>query len=197
MRMCAWLNVSKSGYYHWRSRPDSATQERRGVLKERITTIFVASRETYGYRCVHAELLRRSVTCGLELVRHLMRGLGLRACQPRPWRTTTIGGPDAVAVADHVQRDFTAAAPGVKLVGDITYISTWEGFCYLATVIDCHTKAVIGWAIDDHMRTSLICEAIAMAARNYRLVPGCIVHSDRGPPNTRHRSIEPCSLTST
>jgi putative transposase len=178
--MCAWLNVSKSGYYNWRSRSDSATQERRGALKERITTIFVASRETYGYRRVHAGLARQGVTCGVELVRHLMRALGLRACQLRPWRTTTVGGPDAVPVADHVQRDFTATAPGVKLVGDITYISMWEGFCYLSTVIDCHTKAVIGWAVADHMRTSLICDAITMAARNYALVPGCIAHSDRG-----------------
>jgi putative transposase len=68
----------------------------------------------------------------------------------------------------------------VKLVGDITYIKTWEGFCYLSTVIDCHTKAVIGWAVDDHMRTSLVCDAIDMAARNYRLEPACIFHSDRG-----------------
>jgi putative transposase len=178
--MCGWLTVSKSGYYNWRNRPDSATQERRADLKKRITTIFTASRETYGYRRVHAELGRRGVTCGPELVRHLMRALGLRACQPRPWRTTTIGDPGAVPIADHVQRDFTARRPGVKLVGDITYVKTWEGFCYLSTVIDCHTKAVIGWAVDDHMRTSLICDSIDMAARHYRLEPACIFHSDRG-----------------
>jgi putative transposase len=180
VRMCAWISVSKSGYYHWRNRPDSATEERRGRLKERIAAIFTASRETYGYRRVHAELARQGVTCGPELVRHLMQALGLRSCQPRPWRTTTIGDPDAAPIADHVQRDFTATEPGVKLVGDITYIKTWEGFSYLATVIDCHTKAVIGWAIEDHMKTSLITDAIAMAARNYDLRPGCIFHSDRG-----------------
>ena len=153
MRMCAWIGVSKSGYRHWRNRPDSATEERRVALKEHIAGIFAASRETYGYRRVRAELARQDVTCGPELVRHLMRALDLRACQPRPWRTTTIRDPDADPVADHVQRDFTAGEPGVKLVGDITYIKTWEGFCYLSTVIDCHTKAVIGWPIDDHMQT--------------------------------------------
>jgi len=178
--MCVWLNVSKSGYYHWRNRSDSATEERRGTLKKRIMVVFTASRETYGYRRVHAELARQGVSCGPELVRHLMRALGLRSCQPRPWRTTTISDPDAAPVADHVQRDFTASKPGVKLVGDITYITTWEGFCYLSTVIDCHTKAVIGWAIDDHMKTSLICDSIAMAARNYDLAPACVFHSDRG-----------------
>jgi transposase InsO family protein len=178
--MCAWIGVSKSGYYHWKNRPDSATEERRGALKEQIAAIFTASRETYGYRRVRAELARQAVTCGPELVRYLMRALDLRACQPRPWRTTTIRDHDADPIADHVQRDFTAGRPGVKLVGDITYIKTWEGFCYLSTVIDCHTKAVIGWAIDDHMQTSLINDSIAMAARNYDLQPGCIFHSDRG-----------------
>jgi transposase InsO family protein len=180
MRMCAWIGVSKSGYYHWKSRPDSATEQRRVELKERITAIFTASRETYGYRRVRAELARQAVTCGPELVRHLMRALDLRACQPRPWRTTTIADPGTDRVADQVRRDFTADEPGVKLVGDITYIKTWEGFCYLSTVIDCHTKAVIGWAIEDHMQTSLISDSIAMAARNYPLRPGCIFHSDRG-----------------
>lgn len=180
MRMCAWMSVSKSGYYDWKNRLQSATAERRGELKEQITTIFTVSRETYGYRRVHAELTRQGVACGPELVRDLMGTLGLRACQPKPWRTTTIGDPDATPVADHVQRDFSAGKPGMKLVGDITYIKTWEGFCYLSTVIDCHTKAVIGWAIDNHMRTSLIIDSIDMAERNYPLQPGCIFHSDRG-----------------
>jgi putative transposase len=178
--MCGWLDVSTSGYYNWKTRPDSATEERREDLREQITAIFTASRETYGYRRVHADLARRGVACGPELVRHLMSGLSLRACQPRPWRITTIAGAGAAPIADHVQRDFTATAPGVKLVGDITYIKTWEGFCYLSTVIDCHTKAVIGWAIDDHMKTSLICDSIDMAARNYDLTAGCVFHSDRG-----------------
>jgi transposase InsO family protein len=184
--MCAWIGVSKSGYYHWRNRPDSATEERRMALKERITALFTASRETYGYRRVRAELARQDVTCGPELGRHLMRALDLRACQPRPWRTTTTRDPDAGPIADHEQRDFTAGEPGVKLVGDITYSKTWEGFCFLSTAIDCHTKAVIGWAIDDHMQASLITDAIAMAARNYDLQPGCVFHSDRGTQYTSH-----------
>jgi putative transposase len=184
--MCRWLDVSTSGYYDWKIRPNSATKERREDLKKRITMIFTKSRETYGYRRVHAALARQGVTCGPELVRDLMRVLDLRPCQPRPWRTTTVRDPDAAPVADHVRRDFTAERPGVKLVGDITYIKTWEGFCYLATVIDCHTKAVIGWAIADHMKTSLIRDAITMAARNYDLQPGCVFHSDRGTQYTSH-----------
>src|SRR5262249_1680241 len=81
---------------------------------------------------------------------------------------------------DLLARDFTATAPGEKMVGDITYIPTWEGWVYLATVIDCHTKAVIGWAMDDNYQTPLIEKAIRMAARNYALPPGAIFHSDRG-----------------
>jgi len=145
-----------------------------------IVEIFDDSDETYGYRRVHAELGRQRVEAGPELVRDIMRCAGLVACQPRPWRHSLTDGGDAGAIPDLVARDFTADAPGVKLVGDITYVPTWQGWVYLATVIDCHTKAVIGYAIDDHYRTPLICAAIEMAARNYVLVDGAVFHSDRG-----------------
>ena len=79
-----------------------------------------------------------------------------------------------------MNRDFTADVPGEKMVGDITYISTWEGWLFLATVIDCHTKEVIGWAADDNYKTPLIEKAIEMAARNYPLASKAIFHSDRG-----------------
>lgn len=178
--MCAWLGVSRSGYYAWKNNPMSATAERREQLKERITDIFTDSGETYGYRRVHAELNRQGVPAGPELVRALMHELDLVACQPRPWRLTTVPDPAAAATPDLVGRDFTAAAPGVKLVGDITYVKTWEGWLYLATVIDCHTRMVTGYAMADHMKTSLVGDAIGMAARNYGLSSDAIFHSDRG-----------------
>jgi putative transposase len=178
--MFGWLGVSKSGYYAWRNGPVSATAERREQLKEKTKEVFVDSDETYGYRRVHAALNRAGVPAGPELIRALMRELGLVPCQPRPWRLTTVPDPTAAATPDLVQRDFTAAAPGAKLVGDITYIRTWEGWLYLATVIDCHTKMVTGYAMADHMKTSLVQDAIQMAARNSRLPAGAIFHSDRG-----------------
>lgn len=179
--MCRWLHVSPSGFYEWRTRPASTTMRRREFLKSLILSIFAESDETYGHRRVHAALARQGQRCSVELVRALMRQLGLVPCQPRPWRhSLTDAGPAAATIPDLVRRDFTAAAPGEKLVGDITYIPTWEGWMYLATVIDCHTKAVIGWAMDDHYRTPLITAAITMAARNHRLQPGAIFHSDRG-----------------
>ena len=101
-----------------------------------------------------------------------MRELGMQPCQPRPWRhSLTDADPAAGPIPDLLSRDFTARRPGEKLVGDVTYIPTWEGWVDLATVIDCHTKAVIGWAMDDNYKTALVERAIRMAARNYDLPP--------------------------
>ncbi|WP_432995763.1 IS3 family transposase [Dactylosporangium sp. CA-233914] len=181
VKMCRWPQVSPSGFYEWRGRPVSATMRRREFIKSLILSIFSESNETYGHRRVHAALARQGQRCSVELVRALMRHLGLVPCQPRPWRhSLTDASPAAATIPDLVCRDFTAAAPGEKLVGDITYIPTWEGWVYLATVIDCYTKAVIGWAIDNHYRTPLLTAAITMAARNHQLQPGAIFHSDRG-----------------
>jgi putative transposase len=181
VKMCQWLAVSRSGFYEWRGRPASATAERREDLKARIIKIFDEEEQTYGYRRVHAELARQGVPAGPELVRALMRDLGLVACQPRPWRHSLTEGGDAGTIPDLVARDFTAEAPGQKLVGDITYIPTWEGWLYLATVLDCHTKAVVGYAMGDNYKTPLISTAIDVAVRNDPLVgDGTIFHSDRG-----------------
>lgn len=179
-RMCALLQVSKSGYYDWRDRPQSPTQQRRDLLADKIAALFAAFGATYGYRRIHAELLRTGEQVGDELVRTLMRKLELIAVQPKPYRRTTIQGDDATAVPDRVARDFTAERPGAKLVGDITYIPTWQGWLYLATVIDCFNKEVIGYSMADHMRTGLVTDALDMAARNHVLEAGCIMHSDRG-----------------
>jgi putative transposase len=177
--MCERLGVSKSGYYDWRRRPDSATAKRREELKLLVKKAFEMSDSTYGYRRVHAQLARWGQTAGPELVRQLMRELGLKPCQPLPKR---FGLTQAAAsqVPDLVGRNFTADAPGEKLVGDITYIPTGEGWLYLATVIDCCTKEVIGYAVDDHYQTPLISRAIRNAARNRKLTKRAIFHSDRG-----------------
>jgi putative transposase len=179
--MCRWMEVSRSGFYEWRKAPESATAKRRGMLALVITKSFGESDGTYGYRRVHADLAAWSVPAGPELVRSVMRKLGLESCQPRPWRfSLTEGDGQEHDIPDLVKRDFTADAPGRVMVGDITYIPTWQGWLYLATVIDCHTKAVIGWATGDNFRTPLIEKAIEMAARNYSLAADAVFHSDRG-----------------
>ncbi|QIZ33986.1 IS3 family transposase [Saccharopolyspora sp. ASAGF58] len=177
--MCDMLDVSRSGYYEWRQRPDSATDQRREELKLLITKAFDMSDSTYGYRRIHAQLARWGVTAGPELIRQLMRELNLVPCQPKPkrWSLTQAA---AGTVPDLVGRDFTAETPGVKLVGDITYIPTGEGWLYLATVIDCCTKEVIGYAMDDNYQTPLIIRAIRNAARNRKLTKHAIFHTDRG-----------------
>ena len=178
--MCAWLGVSRSGFYEWRSRPDSATAERRKMLALIIRRIFADSDSTYGYRRIGEQLARQGTVAGPELVRRIMRELGLVACQPRPWRPSTTQQGKAGPIPDLVRRDFSAEIPGAKMVGDITYIPTWQGWAFLATVIDCATRKCVGWAIDDNYRTPLITAAITMAARNMSLPDGAIFHSDRG-----------------
>lgn len=180
-KMCAWLAVSASAFFDWRRRPASATAARRERLMLLIAHEFAASDETYGYRRIHAALARSDVHCSPELVRALMNELGLKACQPRPWRhTLTAADEHAPTLPDLVGRDFTAPTPGTKLVGDITYIPTWEGWLFLATVIDCHTKMVVGYAMADHYKTPLITAALEKAADTIPLAVDAIFHSDRG-----------------
>jgi transposase InsO family protein len=118
--MCEWLEVSKSGFYEWRSNPGSATARRRDELKLLITKAFDDSDGTYGYRRVHAQLQRWGVPCGDELVRALMRDLGLVPYQVRRRRSLAVQAA-AGPIPDLVGRDFTAGKPGEKMVGDITY----------------------------------------------------------------------------
>lgn len=193
LSMCRWARVSRSGYYDWRDRPQSATAARREILEAEVRFAFDHSDGTYGYRRIHAQLARWGTAVDPETVRAIMRELGLVACQPRPFRPTTTIAGDAGSLPDLVCRDFTADAPGVKLVGDITYIRTWEGWLYLATVLDCHSKKVLGYAMAEHMRTELVADALRMAARNFAFTAGkTIFHSDRG---TQYLSTEFAALT--
>ena len=179
--MCDWLAVSTSGFYHWLSRPQSATAARREALTARVKHFFQASDGTYGYRRIHADLVGEDTRCSPGLVRQIMRDEGLVACQPRPFRVTTEADAQAAAgMPDLVLRDFTAERPGIKFVGDITYIHTWQDFVYLATVIDCYSKKVVGWPIAYHMRTELVEAALKNAAATTLIEPLAIFHSDRG-----------------
>jgi putative transposase len=144
VKMCRWMDVSTSGFYHWLTRPQSAMSARRQALRARIRHYFGESDGTYGYRRIHADLTAEQTQCSSELVRQIMRAERLVACQPRPFRITTEADAAATAsMPDLVKRNFTADRPGVKFVGDITYLRTWEGWIYLATVIDAHSRRVI------------------------------------------------------
>ena len=142
--MCRWSRVSKSGYYSWRDRPQSQTAIRREELAILIKDVFEDSDGTYGYRRIQVILERRGVRADGATIRAIMRDLGLQAAQPRAKVRTTVPAQDLGERPDLLRRDFTADEPGKKLCGDITYVRTWAGFIYLATVLDCCTKKVVG-----------------------------------------------------
>lgn len=194
-KACALLAVSRSAYYQW-SRRTPSTKERQDVeLGERIAGIHQESRGTYGSPRVHRQLRREGIACGKKRVARLMAVRGLAGRFKRRWQQTTIADPATMITAtDRVQRAFRP--DGLELnrvwVGDISYLRTWEGWCYLATVIDLASRRVVGFAIADHMRTSLVCEAclprqaLRMATTTRRPAPGLIFHSDRGSQYTSH-----------
>lgn len=180
--MCGLLHVARSSFYEWRNRVESPTAARRRALAELVRQAFEASRQTSGCRRVAAQLNRDGHECSVGLVADLMRELGLKAVQPRAYKRTTIAGEDPVAVPDLVERDFdpTHCAPGQRLVGDITYLRTGEGWLYLATVIDLATRMVVGWQLAPHMRTSLVTDALQMAIDGGHVARDAVFHSDRG-----------------
>ena len=185
VKMCAWLQVSTTGFYDHCNAVPSAQELRRTKITTYVQAAFDLGRGAYGVRRVHAVLQRSTdpevASVSENLVRAIMAELGLAGSQPRAYKTTTQPDPDPpTAPADLVGRDFTATEPGTKLVGDITYIRSWTGWLYLATVIDCCTREVVGWSMATHMRASLVCDAISMAAGNGKIKPDAIFHSDRG-----------------
>ncbi len=185
--MCAMLNVPRSSFYAWRARVETPTAARRRALAVHVRRVFDDSRQTSGCRRVTSQLNRDGHECSVGLVADLMRCLGLVAAQPRAYKRTTVPGEQPVLIPDLIKRDFTAPAPGQRLVGDITYLKTGEGWLYLATVIDLATRMVVGWQLAAHMRTSLISDALAMAIDGGHLQVNAIFHSDRG---TQYTSAE-------
>ena len=178
---CRLLEVSRAAFYQRRKQELSARAVFDAELIEKITAIHTESKGTYGSPRVHRALRKRGVRCGKRRVRKLMRGAGLEGRAKKRWRKTTVADPAAAAALDLIQRTF---GPGAEIdrryVGDITYIATWEGWAYLATVIDLASRKIVGWALGDHMRTELVSDALQMALRNRGPADGLIFHSDRG-----------------
>lgn len=179
-KMCAWLGVSRSGFHAWAKRSPSVTALRRARLEKLVQAIFDEYDSRYGYRKIHRELARRGVTVSEWLVRNIMNALGLVCCHPRPYKVTTISDGGGPVLPDLLERDFVADRPGEVFVGDITYIPTWEGWVYLATVIDTHTREVVGYHMDSNMKTPLITAAVGKAVVAGLVNRGAIFHSDRG-----------------
>lgn len=158
-----------------------ATARTRGWWKR--SRFYGASKETYGSPRVHAQLRSDGEICGENRVARLMQQQGLVGRQKRRFRRTTLPNPDAMTTAvDLVRRMFGPDTTELNRLwcSDITYIRTWEGWLYLATVIDVASRRVVGWAMGDHMRAGLVCDALSMAVAHRRPKPGLILHSDRG-----------------
>lgn len=190
--MCEELDVSRSGYYKWRTADVSDHDQQDAVLMRLIETLFEQLRGNLGVRRMHAALAAAGHRVARKRVWRLMRALGLAGRHPRAWRATTLAGTHPVGARDLIGRDFTADAPDQKWCGDITYIKTWNGWAYLATVIDLHSRSVVGFALADHMRTSLVIEALQMAITHRRPAAGVIFHSDRGAQYTSTEFVQFC-----
>lgn len=178
--MCRELGVSTSGFYDWRKAGPSARAAGDADLIAVMRKLHAAARGNPGVRRMRAELAAVGHRLGLKRVWRLMRAAGLRGRHPKAWKRTTIAGCRPVNAPDLIGRQFTAEQPNQKWCGDVTYIKTWDGWAYLATVIDLHSRAIVGWALADHMRTSLITDALDMAIGVRRPPAGVIFHSDRG-----------------
>lgn len=178
---CRLFDVSRSAFYEYHQHVPSKHELADRALTGKIERIHRASKGTYGWPRVHQQLLREDEHCAGKRVARLMAAAGLVGRCRRKWTKTTISDPNTEAV-DLVKRAF---GPGTieldrRWVGDITYIWTWEGWMYLATVIDLASRKVVGWSLADHMRTSLVSDALQMAVGLRHPAPGLIFHSDRG-----------------
>jgi transposase InsO family protein len=180
-RACELLQVSRAAFYQHLSGPSQRDRDDAG-LTEQIQVIHQESKGRYGAPRVHAELRRRGRRHSRKRVARLMRRASIRGRAPKRWRKTTIQDPAAAARADRIRRDFTTDASklNARWCGDITYIGTWEGWLYLATVIDIASRRVVGYALAGHLRTELVADALANALAARSPAPGVIFHSDRG-----------------
>ena len=181
VRMARLLGVSRSGYYAWMSRSPSRRALRQERIEQKVTWFHGESDEVYGAPRILVDLRQDGEVISRKTVAKTMRRLRLQGICPKKWRTTTtIDANDSYPV-DAVNRAWDTGALNTVWVGDVTYLRTWEGWLYLATVIDAHSRRVIGWAIADHLRTDLVEDALKMAiALRGNLPAGLVFHTDRG-----------------
>lgn len=181
-RACELLQVSRAAYYARRTAGPSARDRVDAALTEKIIEVHDESTGTYGTPRIHAGLADQGHRHSRKRIARLLRQAGRAGRAPKRWRTTTIPDPAATTPADLIKRDFSCDAGDInsRWCGDITYINTWEGWLYLATVIDLGSRRVVGWATADNLRTDLVEQALRNAVTQRRPDPGVIFHSGRG-----------------
>jgi putative transposase len=174
--LCRMLGVSRSGYYDWKGRSPSMRSRQDAALTAKIREIHRRSRETYGSPRVHAELRALGARCSRKRVERLMKEAGLRGCVRGKRRGTTRRGKRSAAAEDLVKRRFAATEIDKVWVADITYVATAEGFLYLAFILDVHSRRIVGWAMESHLSTELVVDALRMAVWRRKPAPGLVHH---------------------
>jgi len=181
--LCDVLEVSRSGYYASKTRPPSARSKSDAHLAAQIAATHKKSSRRYGSPRVHRALRKKGVSVGKKRVERLMRENGLIGRRKRRFRRTTDSKHTSPIAPNVVARDFEPEAPNQVWAGDVTYIATAEGWCYLAVLLDLYSRRVVGWAMSANNDTDLALAALERALRNRHVVaPGLVHHTDRGSP---------------
>ena len=178
--MSRLLGVSTSGYYAWRTRPESARTRRDRELMPKIRRVFAASKGVYGSPRIHAELVAEGIVTGRNKVARLMRLERLRGCPKRRFRVTTQRDPTHPVATNLLKQNFEAKEPNQRWASDITYISTKQGWLYLAVVMDLFSRRIVGWSMSQRMGRHLVVGALRMAIDARRPDGPLVHHSDRG-----------------
>ena len=177
---CAVLEVSASGYYAWRDRPEGTRSRADRALAADIRRVHADNRGIYGSPRVHAALRAEGRRIGVNRVARLMRHLGIQGRHKRRVPRTTDSKHSLPVAPNLLHRQFTAPAPNRIWLADIPYIPTGEGWLYLAVILDMFSRRVVGWAVSETMPQELTISALQMAITNRRPGPGLLHHSDRG-----------------
>ena len=177
-KMAGILGVSRSGFYSWLSK--GAPEDAGGEVRDAVRRVWEESDRRFGARFVHCFLPGGLPHVTLYRVRKCMRELGIRGCTPYKSKRTTVPDRNAKPRPDLVRRDFTSPVPTYKLVGDITYLRTGQGWLYLATVIDLNTRMVVGWSLSDRMTADIAVNALELAKARGFVAENAIFHSDKG-----------------
>jgi putative transposase len=187
-RICRVLGVTPAGYYAWKKRAPSAHALRDDELKKRIVTYFEASHGNYGVPRIYKDFVEDGIAVSRKRIARLMRELGIAGVSgregKRKGRKTVVHESDPAM--DLVRRDFTADEPNQVWFADITYVPTWEGWLFLAVVMDACTKRIVGWSMRDDLKADIVIDALGMGTTMRRPGPGLVHHSDRG---AQYRSL--------
>lgn len=180
MKMCRVMGVSRSGYYRYLRRGLSRRREENERLLVRVMEIWRARRKVYGSPRITAELRSEGYRCGENRIARLMRDHGIRSLMRRRFKVTTRRDHRLPVAEDLVGRDFSATSVNQLWVSDITYIWTWEGWLYLAAVMDVHNREIVGWTLRDRPTKDLVIDALLKGLRVRSPQAGLVFHSDRG-----------------